>query len=80
MQSRVNSPEILFYHNFFFERLRFAVDEVEGAYDVVVLDTPPSLGFLTFGAIYAANRPPRPSPRIPPMLDVMSMSLLLSHP
>ncbi len=39
----------------FFERLRAAIAEVEDSYDVVVLDTPPSLGFLTLGAIYAAT-------------------------
>lgn len=59
----------------FFERLRIAIGEVEDDYDVVVLDTPPSLGFLTLGAIYAATG-------IivtvhPAMLDVMSMSQFL---
>lgn len=59
----------------FFERLRLAIGEVEDNYDVVVLDTPPSLGFLTLGAIYAATG-------IivtvhPAMLDVMSMSQFL---
>jgi len=61
--------------NIFFERLRLAIAEVEDDYDVVVLDTPPSLGFLTLGAIYAATG-------IivtvhPAMLDVMSMSQFL---
>src|SRR5271170_3923586 len=41
--------------SFFFERLRLAIGEVEDSYDVVILDTPPSLGFLTLGAIYAAT-------------------------
>lgn len=59
----------------FFERLRLAIAEVESEYDVVVLDTPPSLGFLTLGAIYASTG-------IivtvhPAMLDVMSMSQFL---
>ncbi|WP_163071529.1 AAA family ATPase, partial [Acinetobacter baumannii] len=31
----------------FFERLKLVIDEVADDYDVVVLDTPPSLGFLT---------------------------------
>ena len=39
----------------FFEQLREAIKQVEDRYDVVVLDTPPSLGFLTLGAIYAAT-------------------------
>ena len=59
----------------FFERLWLAIGEVEDNYDVVVLDTPPSPGFLTLGAIYAATG-------IivtvhPAMLDVMSMSQFL---
>ena len=61
--------------SFFFERLRFAVDEVEEEYDVVVLDTPPSLGFLTLGAIYAATG--LLVTVHPAMLDVMSMSQFL---
>ncbi|ESW64419.1 plasmid partitioning protein RepA [Mesorhizobium sp. C280B] len=59
----------------FFERLRLALGEVEDGYDVVILDTPPSLGFLTLGAIYAAT-----SLLVtvhPAMLDVMSMSQFL---
>lgn len=59
----------------FFERLRLAIAEVEDSYDIVVLDTPPSLGFLTLGAIYAS------SGMIvtvhPAMLDVMSMCQFL---
>ncbi|MBP1852821.1 plasmid partitioning protein RepA [Rhizobium halophytocola] len=59
----------------FFERLKLALDEVEQDYDVVILDTPPSLGFLTLGAIYAST-----SMIItvhPAMLDVASMSQFL---
>jgi chromosome partitioning protein len=59
----------------FFERLRLALAEVEADYDVVILDTPPSLGFLTLSAIYAAT-----SMIItvhPAMLDVASMSQFL---
>jgi chromosome partitioning protein len=59
----------------FFERLKEAIGEVEDFYDAVILDTPPSLGFLTLGAIYAATG-------IivtvhPAMLDVASMSQFL---
>ena len=61
--------------SFFFERLRFSIREVEDDYDVVVLDTPPSLGFLTLGAIYAATG--LLVTVHPAMLDVMSMSQFL---
>lgn len=59
----------------FFERLRLAISEVDSDYDVVILDTPPSLGFLTLGAIYSAT-----SMLVtihPAMLDVASMSQFL---
>lgn len=59
----------------FFERLKLTLADVEGDYDVVILDTPPSLGFLTLSAIYAAT-----SMIItvhPAMLDVSSMSQFL---
>jgi chromosome partitioning protein len=59
----------------FFERLRLALGEVEDGYDVVILDTPPSLGFLTLGAIYAATG--LLVTVHPAMLDVMSMSQFL---
>lgn len=59
----------------FFERLRLALGEVEDEYDVVILDTPPSLGFLTLGAIYAATG--LLVTVHPAMLDVMSMSQFL---
>ncbi|MER0240182.1 plasmid partitioning protein RepA [Fulvimarina sp. MAC8] len=59
----------------FFERLRLALGEVEDNYDVVLLDTPPSLGFLTLGAIYAATG--LIVTVHPAMLDVMSMSQFL---
>lgn len=59
----------------FFERLRLALAEVEDNYDVVVLDTPPSLGFLTLGAIYASTG--LLVTVHPAMLDVMSMSQFL---
>lgn len=59
----------------FFERLKMALLEVESDYDVVVLDTPPSLGFLTLGAIYAATG--MIVTVHPAMLDVASMSQFL---
>jgi chromosome partitioning protein len=59
----------------FFEQLRMAITEVEVNYDLVVLDTPPSLGFLTLGAIYAATG--LIVTVHPAMLDVMSMCQFL---
>jgi chromosome partitioning protein len=60
----------------FFARLAQALAEVESAYDVVVIDCPPQLGFLTLSALCAAT-----SVLItvhPQMLDVMSMSQFLT--
>lgn len=59
----------------FFERLRLSITEVEADYDVVILDTPPSLGFLTLGAIYAATG--LLVTVHPAMIDVASMSQFL---
>jgi chromosome partitioning protein len=59
----------------FFERLRQVIGEIADDYDVVVLDTPPSLGFLTLGAIYAATG--LVVTVHPAMLDVASMSQFL---
>lgn len=59
----------------FFERLRLALAEVESDYDVVIIDTPPSLGFLTLGAIYASTG--MIITVHPAMLDVASMSQFL---
>lgn len=60
----------------FFARLQAAIKDVEDAYDVVVIDCPPQLGFLTLSALTAAT-----SVLItihPQMLDVMSMNQFLS--
>lgn len=60
----------------FFARLQAVIQEVEDAYDVVVIDCPPQLGFLTLSALTAAT-----SALItihPQMLDVMSMNQFLS--
>ena len=59
----------------FFERLRLAIAEADADYDVVILDTPPSLGFLTLGAIYAATG--MVVTVHPAMLDVASISQFL---
>jgi chromosome partitioning protein len=59
----------------FFLRIAAALETVEQDYDVVVLDCPPSLGFLTLSALCAAR-----SVLVtvhPQMLDVASMSQFL---
>jgi len=59
----------------FFARVAQALGEVDPDYDIVVLDCPPSLGFLTLSALCAAR-----SLIItvhPQMLDVASMSQFL---
>jgi chromosome partitioning protein len=59
----------------FFARLQAALADVTVNYDVVVIDCPPQLGFLTLGALCAAT-----SVLVtvhPQMLDVASMSQFL---
>jgi chromosome partitioning protein len=60
----------------FFSRIGEAIGQVSDAYDVVVIDCPPQLGFLTLSALCAAT-----AVLItvhPQMLDVMSMSQFLN--
>ncbi|MDI7861894.1 plasmid partitioning protein RepA [Rhizobiaceae bacterium n13] len=59
----------------FFQRVSSAISEVEANYDVVVLDCPPQLGFLTLGALFAATGVLVTVH--PAMLDVASMSQFL---
>lgn len=59
----------------FFARIGECLAEIESAYDIVVIDCPPQLGFLTLSALCAAT-----AVLItvhPQMLDVMSMSQFL---
>ena len=61
--------------NGFYYRLLAAIESVESNYDVVILDCPPQLGYLTMAAFCAAT-----SLLItihPQMLDLMSMSQFL---
>lgn len=61
--------------NLFFTRVGDALMDVEKEYDVVVMDCPPQLGFLTMSALSAAT-----SVLVtvhPQMLDVMSMCQFL---
>ncbi|MGL4637258.1 MAG: plasmid partitioning protein RepA [Beijerinckiaceae bacterium] len=62
-------------HDLFFRRIRSAIAEVEQDFDVVVIDCPPQLGYLTMGALNAAT-----SLLVtvhPQMVDVASMSQFL---
>lgn len=59
----------------FFTRISSALDEVDDQYDVVVIDCPPQLGYLTLTSLTASS-----SVLVtvhPQMLDVMSMSQFL---
>ncbi|WP_082490705.1 plasmid partitioning protein RepA [Aureimonas sp. Leaf454] len=59
----------------FFARVQDAIASVADRYDVVVLDCPPQLGFLTLGALCAATSVI--TTVHPQMLDVASMSQFL---
>lgn len=59
----------------FFARIAKALTGVDGRYDVVVIDCPPQLGFLTLGALCAATG--MLVTIHPQMLDVASMSQFL---
>lgn len=54
----------------FFERLSAALETVQQDYDVVVIDSPPALGFLTLTGLYAATSVL--VPMTPSMLDLAS--------
>jgi chromosome partitioning protein len=63
-------------NSLFFARIGEALGQVSDAYDVVIIDCPPQLGFLTLSALCAAT-----AVLItvhPQMLDVMSMSQFLN--
>lgn len=69
--SNKSSPE----GRMFFTRISTALKEVDDRYDVVVIDCPPQLGYLTLTALTAST-----SVLItvhPQMLDIMSMSQFL---
>lgn len=59
----------------FFARVHDALDSVEADYDVVVIDCPPQLGFLTMSALSASSGVLVTVH--PQMLDLMSMSQFL---
>jgi chromosome partitioning protein len=59
----------------FFKRVGTAIAEVEQNYDIVVIDCPPQLGYLTLGAVCAATA--LLITIHPQMVDVASMSQFL---
>lgn len=70
-------PRALIDHSgsLFFTRVGEALAEVEGDYDLVIIDCPPQLGFLTMSALSAATAVLVTVH--PQMLDVMSMCQFL---
>lgn len=63
------------FEDLFFTRVARALDEVADQYDVVVIDCPPQLGFLTLSGLCAATA--MVVTVHPQMLDVASMSQFL---
>ena len=59
----------------FAERLSIALEEVEADYDIVLIDCPPQLGFLTLTALAASTG--LLVTVVPGMLDIASMSQFL---
>ena len=59
----------------FYNRLATAIEAVEKNYDVIIIDSPPSLGFLTLAGMFAATSVI--VPLTPTMLDVASTQQLL---
>lgn len=60
----------------FFRRLRWVLNDIEDDYDVVLIDAPPQLGYLTLGALSAATA--LLITVHPAMLDVSSMNQFLA--
>lgn len=62
-------------HDLFFRRVASAINQVADDYDVVVIDCPPQLGYLTLGALNAATA--MLITVHPQMVDVASMNQFL---
>ena len=77
MEFEHDTPRALAQGNagLFFFRVKEALSQVDADYDVVVIDCPPQLGFLTMSALSAATGVLVTIH--PEMLDVMSMSQFL---
>jgi len=77
MEFEHDTPKALAEHGTepFFDRIGRALGSVEQYYDVMILDCPPQLGFLTLGALCAATA--LLITVHPQMLDVMSMCQFL---
>ncbi len=77
MEFEHETPRAIVTHqgNLFFTRVGEALASVEDEYDVVVMDCPPQLGFLTMSALSAATAVLVTVH--PQMLDVMSMCQFL---
>jgi len=67
LQHKVDPP--------FTQRLAVALDEIEAAYDLVIIDCPPQLGFTTMTALLASTG--LLITVVPSMLDVASMAQFL---
>jgi chromosome partitioning protein len=62
-------------HDLFFRRVAGAIEQVSSDFDVVVIDCPPQLGFLTMGALNAATA--MLVTIHPQMVDIASMNQFL---
>jgi chromosome partitioning protein len=62
-------------HDLFFRRVAGAIEQVADEFDVVVIDCPPQLGFLTMGALNAATA--MLVTVHPQMVDIASMNQFL---
>lgn len=69
------SQQITDHYGIFFERLGATFEEIQDNYDIIVLDTPPTLGYLTLSALFAATG--LIITVHPAMLDVASCSQFL---